>query len=65
MRSRSPAVVQQPEGCPTAGHFYAKKRSLSMPLAVNYGTGISSAWSNVATFVPKFVVFLIILVGGG
>jgi Conserved TM helix len=35
-----------------------------MSVAVNYGTGISSAWSNVATFVPKFVVFLIILVVG-
>jgi Flp pilus assembly pilin Flp len=35
-----------------------------MPLAVNYGTGISSAWSNVAAFVPKFVVFLIILIVG-
>ncbi len=35
-----------------------------MPVAVNYGTGISSAWSNVATFVPKFVVFLIILIVG-
>ena len=35
-----------------------------MPVAVNYGTGISSAWSNVATFVPKFLVFLIILVVG-
>jgi hypothetical protein len=35
-----------------------------MLVAVNYGTGISSAWSNVATFVPKFVVFLIILVVG-
>jgi hypothetical protein len=32
--------------------------------AINYGTGVSSAWSNVATFVPKFVVFLIILVVG-
>jgi Conserved TM helix len=35
-----------------------------MPVAINYGTGFSSAWSNVATFVPKFVVFLIILVVG-
>ncbi len=35
-----------------------------MPVAVNYGAGISSAWSNVATFFPKFVVFLIILVVG-
>jgi hypothetical protein len=35
-----------------------------MPVAINYGTGFSSAWSNVATFVPKFVVFLIILIVG-
>jgi hypothetical protein len=35
-----------------------------MPEAINYGTGVSSAWANVATFVPKFVVFLIILVIG-
>ncbi len=35
-----------------------------MPEAINYGTGVSSAWSNVATFVPKFVVFLIILIVG-
>jgi hypothetical protein len=36
-----------------------------MPEAsVNFGTGISNAWSNVATFVPKFIVFLVILVVG-
>jgi hypothetical protein len=35
-----------------------------MPVAINYGTGFSSAWSNVATFIPKFVVFLIILIVG-
>jgi hypothetical protein len=35
-----------------------------MPEAINYGTGVSSAWSNVATFIPKFVVFLIILIIG-
>ncbi|MDQ2815434.1 MAG: hypothetical protein M3Z75_27205 [Actinomycetota bacterium] len=35
-----------------------------MPVAINYGTGVSSAWANVATFVPKFVVFLIILIVG-
>ncbi len=33
-----------------------------MSLAINYGTGISSAWSNAATFVPKLVV---VAVGGG
>jgi hypothetical protein len=35
-----------------------------MPVAFNYSNGISSAWANVATFVPKLVVFLIILVAG-
>lgn len=35
-----------------------------MPAAMNYTTGLSNAWSNVATFIPKFVVFLIILVVG-
>jgi hypothetical protein len=37
---------------------------LPMPVALNYTTGLSNAWSNVATFIPKFVVFLIILVVG-
>jgi Conserved TM helix len=35
-----------------------------MPEAINYGTGVSNAWSNVAAFIPKFVVFLIILIVG-
>ena len=35
-----------------------------MPVALDYTTGVSNAWSNVATFVPKFVVFLIILIVG-
>ena len=35
-----------------------------MPEAINYGTGVSNAWSNVATFIPKLVVFLIILIIG-
>ena len=36
-----------------------------MPEAsVNFGTGVSNAWSNVATFVPKFAVFLLILIVG-
>jgi hypothetical protein len=35
------------------------------PLAsVDYGSGFSKAWSNVATFVPKFIAFVIILVIG-
>ncbi|MGN6599079.1 MAG: mechanosensitive ion channel family protein [Actinomycetes bacterium] len=33
----------------------------SAPLAVDFGQGISDAWSNVATFVPKLVAFLVIL----
>jgi hypothetical protein len=32
--------------------------------SVNFSTGLSSAFSEVATFIPKFVVFLIILVVG-
>jgi hypothetical protein len=32
--------------------------------AIDYDTGVSNAWSNVATFVPKFVVFLIVLIIG-
>jgi hypothetical protein len=36
-----------------------------MPEAsINFGTGLTSAWSNVATFVPKLVVFLLILIIG-
>jgi hypothetical protein len=29
--------------------------------AIDYQTGLNNAWSNIATFVPKFVVFLLIL----
>ncbi|UQX88441.1 hypothetical protein M6D93_00200 [Jatrophihabitans telluris] len=32
--------------------------------AVDYGTGVTNAWSNVATFIPKFIVFLVILIVG-
>ncbi len=32
--------------------------------SVNFGTGVSNAWSNVATFVPKLAVFLLILIIG-
>ena len=32
--------------------------------AVDYQQGVSNAWSNIATFVPKFLVFLIILIIG-
>jgi uncharacterized integral membrane protein len=38
--------------------------TLLMPEAINYTNGLSNAWSNVATFIPKLVVFLIILVVG-
>jgi len=33
-------------------------------MAVNFDQGIEDAWSKIATFVPKFVAFLIILVIG-
>ena len=32
--------------------------------AINYHTGVENAWSNVATFIPKLIVFLIILIIG-
>lgn len=32
--------------------------------SVNFGAGVSNAWSNVAAFVPKFAVFLLILIVG-
>ena len=32
--------------------------------SINFSTGLSNAWSNVATFVPKLVVFLIVLIVG-
>ena len=32
--------------------------------SVNFGTGLSNAFSNVATFIPKFIAFLIILIAG-
>src|ERR1700712_924448 len=35
-----------------------------MPEAIDYSTGVSNAWSNVATFVPKLIAFLIILIIG-
>ena len=35
-----------------------------MPVAFSYTAGLSSAWTNVATFVPKLVVFLIIVIVG-
>jgi Conserved TM helix len=35
-----------------------------MPEAINYTNGLSNAWSNIATFVPKLAVFLIIVIVG-
>ena len=35
-----------------------------MVLAVDYGQGVSDAWSTVATFIPKLVAFLVILLIG-
>ena len=35
---------------------------MALPLAaVDFGQGISNAWSSIATFVPKLVVFLVIM----
>jgi hypothetical protein len=39
-------------------------RALTPPAKVDYSTGVSNAWSNIATFVPKLIVFLLILVIG-
>jgi hypothetical protein len=35
-----------------------------VPLSISYSQGLTSAWSNVATFVPKLVAFLIIFIIG-
>jgi hypothetical protein len=35
-----------------------------VPLSISYSQGLTSAWSNVATFVPKLVAFLIIVIIG-
>jgi mechanosensitive ion channel-like protein len=35
-----------------------------MTIAITYRTGVENAWSNIATFIPKLVIFLIILVVG-
>jgi len=35
-----------------------------MPLAVDFQAGISDAWSNVITFVPKLAAFLVVLLVG-
>jgi hypothetical protein len=43
--------------CPEIG-------ALLMPESINYTNGLSNAWSNVATFIPKLVVFLIIVIVG-
>ena len=33
-----------------------------MPRSISYGQGFTSAWTNVATFVPKLVVAALVLV---
>jgi Conserved TM helix len=35
-----------------------------VPLSISYSQGFTSAWSNVASFVPKLVAFLIIVIIG-
>jgi hypothetical protein len=35
-----------------------------MPLAVDFQDGVSSAWANVITFVPKLAAFLVVLLVG-
>src|SRR6201996_9321031 len=35
-----------------------------VPLSISYSQGLTSAWSNIATFVPKLVAFLIIVIVG-
>jgi hypothetical protein len=35
-----------------------------VPLSISYSQGLTSAWANVATFVPKLVAFLIIVIIG-
>ncbi|MCS3780287.1 mechanosensitive ion channel family protein [Tsukamurella ocularis] len=37
---------------------------MTSQLAIDYGAGLSDAWSSVATFVPKLAAFLVILVIG-
>ncbi|TWS21397.1 hypothetical protein FK529_02000 [Tsukamurella asaccharolytica] len=37
---------------------------MTSQLAIDYGAGLSDAWSSVATFVPKLAAFLVILIIG-
>ncbi len=37
---------------------------MSVPLAVDWGHGVSDAWSSVARFVPRLVGFLAIALAG-
>ncbi|CAM3595506.1 mechanosensitive ion channel family protein [Tsukamurella ocularis] len=37
---------------------------MTSQLAIDYGAGLSDAWSSVATFVPKLAAFLVILILG-
>jgi hypothetical protein len=40
------------------------RKGLPVPLSISYSQGLTSAWSNVATFVPKLIAFLIIVIIG-
>jgi hypothetical protein len=52
LRQRAPVT-----GAPVPG-----KGAVALPLAaVDFGQGISSAWSSIATFVPKLLAFLVIM----
>src|SRR6516164_1254084 len=48
-------------GCRTGSNSRRKTMSTA---SVNFSTGLSNAFSEVATFIPKLVVFLVILVVG-
>lgn len=49
---------------PTGRVAPIRTRSKTTAEAIDYQTGLNSAWSNIVTFVPKFVVFLLVLVIG-
>jgi hypothetical protein len=63
MSRNSPAVVH-PSDAREPASIYPQEEQQIMVEAINYHTGVENAWSNVATFVPKLLVFLIILVIG-
>jgi hypothetical protein len=39
-------------------------QSIAPPMSVDYESGVNDAWSTIATFVPKLVIFILILVIG-